>query len=87
MNVRAARCAAARRFGRTSVASIEREWSVTSMIDARWMGTATVRCGLAIASTSEASAARASALGRWRRQAEVVPAAMRSAGTAVKRTA
>ena len=32
-NVRAARCAAARRSGSTSVADIEREWSVTSMID------------------------------------------------------
>ena len=45
----------------TSSAIIEREWSVTSMIEARSIGTATVRCGLASASAStaiDASAAR-----------------------------
>jgi hypothetical protein len=82
-NVRAARWAADRRSGSTSVADIEREWSVTSMIDARSTGTATVFCGLASASTSAASAASASAAGRWRRQAGTVPAATFSAGTAV----
>ena len=85
--MRAARWAADRRSGSTSVADIEREWSVTSMIDARSTGTATVFCGLASASTSAASAASASAAGRWRRQAGTAPAASFSAGTAVKRTA
>ena len=85
--VRAARCAADRRSGSTSVADIEREWSVTSMIEARSTGTATVFSGLARASTRAASAARASAAGTWRRQAGTAAAASLSAGTAVKRTA
>ena len=79
-------CAAARlrrragRSGSTSVASIEREWSVTSMIDARSTGTATVRCGLASASASAASAA-SSQRGRQRGGARraTAPAASASA--------
>ena len=39
----AERLAAVRRFGSTSSASIDREWSVTSVIEARSRGTATVR--------------------------------------------
>ena len=69
------------------IAIIEREWSVTSTTDACSAGTATVRFGLASASTSDAIASSASAAGRWRRHAGVVPITARSVGTAVKRTA
>ena len=69
------------------MAFIEPEWSVTSMMEARWTVTATVSCGLASEITSAASAASASAAGRWRRQAGTVPAASRRLGMAVKRTA
>jgi hypothetical protein len=62
--LRAARWAAARRLGLTSVAFIEPEWSVTSMIEARCTATATVSCGLARETTSAASAASASAAGQ-----------------------
>ena len=51
-----------------SVAVIEREWSVTSMIDACSTGTATVFSGLATATASAAAAARYSAIGTCRRQ-------------------
>jgi len=61
--VRAAAWAALRRLGNTSSASIEREWSVTSMIVARSIGTATVRCGFASVKTSAASAASMKATG------------------------
>jgi hypothetical protein len=54
----AARRAATSRLGRTSVASIEPETSVTSMIWACSTGTATVRCGLAAATTRIAPASR-----------------------------
>jgi hypothetical protein len=87
MNSFAARLAAPIRSGSTSVASMDREWSRMSMIDARSIGTATDRWGFARANTSAANAASARAAGRWRRQAGTVPAARRTAGMAVKRTA
>ena len=49
--------AAARRFGATSWASIEPERSVTIMTRACSVGTATVACGLASATSSAARAA------------------------------
>src|SRR6185503_13229880 len=52
--LRAARRAATRREGLTSVASIDPDTSVASMIAARSTGTATVRCGLAAATMSTA---------------------------------
>src|SRR3954447_5129168 len=68
MNCRAARRAATRRDGLTSVASIDPETSVASMIDARSTGTATVFCGLAAATISTASARAKAAMGACRRQ-------------------
>ena len=55
--VPAAFLAAARRFGAMSCASIEPERSVTIMTRACSVGTATVACGLASATSSAASAA------------------------------
>ena len=54
--------------GCTSVACIEPEMSVTSMIDARSSGTACVACGRASATTSAASASAYAAIGTCRRQ-------------------
>src|SRR3954471_19193046 len=64
----AARLAAARRVGFTSVAVIDPDTSLASMIDARSIGTATVRCGLAAATISAAIAMRNTSIGRWRRK-------------------
>ena len=66
-NVCAADCAAPKRSGDTSSASIEREWSVTSMIVARSIATATVVCGFASVTISAASAASSSAIGTYER--------------------
>ncbi len=52
----AAFLAAARRFGATSVACIDPEWSVTIITRACSVGTATVACGLASATSRIASA-------------------------------
>jgi hypothetical protein len=86
-NVVAAFCAARSRSGLTSLACIEREWSVTSMTEARSTATSTGRCGLAIATTSAASAASARAAGSQRRQAGAPPAAALTVASAGKRTA
>jgi hypothetical protein len=59
--------AAARRLGRTSVAVIEPDTSVASITEACSTGTATVRWGLAAATTSAASASSAADIGRCRR--------------------
>src|SRR5512132_2774828 len=64
----AAARAAARRVGLTSVASIEPLTSVTSMIDARSTGTATVFSGRAAARMRIASASRKASIGTWGRQ-------------------
>ncbi len=64
----AARTAAVRRFGSTSVAFIEPETSVTIITVAARSGAATVRCGRASATTSPASAASSSSGGTCRRQ-------------------
>src|SRR4051812_33545047 len=64
---RGARRAATRREGLTSVASIEPDTSVASMIAARSTGTATVFCGLAAATISTASASANASIGAWRR--------------------
>ena len=63
-NRSAAERAASRRVGETSVAIIEREWSVTSTTEACSAGTATVRFGLASARTSAAIASSASTAGQ-----------------------
>jgi hypothetical protein len=63
----AADCAAARRDGSTSVADIEPDSSVTSITEAFSTGTATVACGLAIATASTAAEPASSAGGRMRR--------------------
>ena len=55
-------------WARTSVACIEPLTSVTSMIDARSTGTATVFCGRAAARMRIASASRKASIGTWRRQ-------------------
>ncbi len=64
----AARTAAVRRSGSTSVAFIEPEMSVTIITVAARCGDATVRCGRASATTSAPSASSRSSGGRWRRQ-------------------
>jgi hypothetical protein len=74
-------------LGSTSVASIEREWSLTSMIDARSTGTVTVFCGLAIAIVSTASAVSARTSGTWRRHERAPAPASASDGAAGKRIA
>ncbi len=61
MNVLAARSAATRRVGCTSLASIDPERSSTSITDASLTGTLVVTCGRAIANASEAIAASAAA--------------------------
>ena len=68
MNALPARRAATRRLGATSVASIDPDTSVTSMICAFSTGTATVRCGSAAATTRIATASRNAASGTCRRQ-------------------
>ena len=84
----AARCAAARRSGSTSVADIEREWSVTSMIDARSTAPRPSSAAWPAPATSAASAASASAAGRWRRQAGTARRGeLERAARPVKRTA
>src|SRR3954453_12968919 len=65
--LRAARRAAKRREGLTSVASIEPDTSGASMMAARSTGTATVFCGLAAATISTASASANASIGAWRR--------------------
>ena len=84
--MRAARCAAVSRLGWTSVAFIEPEWSV-SMIDGALNGDGPVLCGLAKETASVASAASASAAGKWRRQADRARGESQRVGAAVKRTA
>src|SRR4051794_4160770 len=64
--VRAAAWAAASRVGRTSVAVIEPDVSVTSTTVASRRSAATVRCGRASAISSAARASSASSAGRWR---------------------
>jgi hypothetical protein len=84
----AAFCAAVSLSGWTSSASIDSEWSVTIITEARPTGTATVRCGLASASARSARAASASAAGACRRQeGPAAAAASLRLRTAVKRTA
>src|SRR4051812_3642439 len=85
--VLAAFWAAARRSGETSSDSIEREWSVTSMIVARSIGIATVRSGFASATTSAATDARSSAIGTRGRHAGERPMARAADDAAGKRTA
>src|SRR3954468_20179739 len=63
----AARRAATRRDGLTSIASIEPDTSVASMIAARSTGTATVFCGLAAATISTAGASASASSGAWLR--------------------
>ena len=65
---RAARLAATRRLGFTSVAVIEPDTSVASTIEARSTGTATVRWGRAAARMSTSSARHTASMGAWRRQ-------------------
>ena len=60
----AARSAATRREGDTSVAAIELELSASSMIEALWIGTARVACGPASATISTASATANASIGR-----------------------
>ena len=66
VSVRAASRAAVRRSGRTSLASIEPDVSVTMITVASSRLAATVRSGRAIATSSAASASSASSAGRWR---------------------
>ena len=62
--MRAARTAAARRLGETSVASIEPDVSVTIITVALRCGAATVRCGRASATIRVAIASSTSSGGR-----------------------
>ncbi len=66
-NRRDAACAAPSREGLTSVADIELETSLASMMAARLTGTATVCWGRAAATISAAIAARKAIIGRCRR--------------------
>jgi len=66
-NLVAAFCAAPSRDGLTSVAPIEFEMSLTSMIAALLTGTATVRCGRAAAAMSTTMAMAKISIGAWRR--------------------
>ena len=83
----AAERAASMRLGSTSRASIERDTSLTSTIEACSVGTATVACGRASASASAVSAARNSASGAWRRQDGTRGSSGASVATPGKRTA
>ena len=65
---RAAAFAAASLVGLTSVAVIDPDTSVASMIDACSTGTATVRCGLATAMIRSAIAVSTATMGRCVRQ-------------------
>ena len=67
-NFVAAFCAAPSRDGLTSVALIELEMSLASMIAALLTGTATVRWGRAAAAMSAATAIANTSIGAWRRQ-------------------
>ena len=82
----AARRAASRRVGLTSVADIDRETSVTSTTDARSTGTATVFWGLASEIASAAIASDRRANGRCLRHAGSRWATAASVASAVKRT-
>ena len=66
VSVRAASRAAVSRSGRTSLASIEPEVSVTMITVASSRLAATVRSGRASATSSAANASSASSAGRWR---------------------
>ena len=78
VSARAAVCAAARRVGATSVASIEPDVSVTITTEPWRCGAATVRSGRLRANSSVPSASRAKAAGTWRPQER--PATVASTG-------
>jgi hypothetical protein len=83
----AAARAASSRLGSTSSASIERDTSVTSTIEACSFGTATVACGRAIAIVSTASEVRKSTSGSCWRQPGTRGRSGASVATPGKRTA
>ena len=87
MKVLAAATAAASRVGWTSVAAIEPEWSVTSIMFAWLVGMCSATRGRARATASVAIAARASAAGRWRSHDGDAATTSRTVDTAGKRTA
>jgi hypothetical protein len=86
-NEDAAVCAAAMRVGETSVACIESDTSMATMIVARSRGTRVTRVGLATATTRLARASRSAAAGTCRRQPGRAGATLSSSARLVKRTA
>jgi hypothetical protein len=79
--------AASSLLGATSVAVMDAELSIVRTTVASSRGTATTACGLAIPTTSAASAARASAAGMWRRRPGDASTTFASRSRLVKRAA